>query len=201
MSYEDTDPDAETVRPKRLRSLVTRGSRPVLVDEYDEETGEWRKRVKMSRTKFTEKAKGVFLNEYAKHGRMTEAAAASGVTPQTVRSHMETDEEFAEGVVIADEDYTDKLIAHHQNLLFNGIEKHKFDKNGNLIETSYDFPIRLIEMELKKRDDGYREKREVKMDHGGGVLFMKQESASIEQWEQLNSPDVIDAVVVEDDDK
>lgn len=179
---EDYDNGKYTMQP-RLRSLISRGSKPVKVEIQDEVTGEWRTVIRMSRDKFDDKAKEIFLLEYAKWGRMGESAAAAGVTPGTVRRHMEEDEEFAEAFYLQEQEYQDKLISHHQNLVFNGVEKNRYDKDGNLIETSYDYPIRLIELELKKHDKGYRDKQEVAINHTGGVLVAPAEMTSIDDWE------------------
>lgn len=153
----------------------------------------------MSRVKFTDEAKGVFLNEYRKWGRMTDSAHAAGVSPQTVRKHMEDDEDFGEAVMHAADEYKDKLISHQQNLVFNGTLKENYDRNGNLVSREQIFPIRLIELELKKHDDGYREKKEIEMTHKtGGVLLAPGESGSVDDWEKrwANAKDVtpMDAV-------
>ena len=52
-----------------------------------------------------------------------------------------------------------------------------------MIARTTEYPIRLIELELKKHDEGYRDKREVKMEHSGGVLIAPSETPSIEDWE------------------
>lgn len=180
---EDYDEGKYSMQP-RLRSLISRGSKVVKREIQDPETGKWRTVIRMSRDKFDEEAKGVFLQEYAKWGRMGEAAAAAGVTPGTVRRHMEEDEDFAEAFYVQEEEYREKLIGHHQNLVFNGVEKNRYDKDGNLIETSYDYPIRLIELELKKHDKGYRDKQEVAINHSGGVLVAPAETQDIDDWEK-----------------
>ena len=181
---EQTERDEQfRIRPQ-IRSLISRGSKVVRRDEYDEVTGEWRSVVRMSRTKFDDRAKEIFLREFAKWGRMGEAASAAGVSTQTVRHHMEEDEDFAEALMMQEEEYRDKLISHHQNLLFNGVEKRRYDKEGNLIEETREYPIRLIELELKKHDEGYREKREFKVEHNGGVLVTPAEMGTVDEWEQ-----------------
>ena len=168
---------------KRPRSLISRGSRIVQEDVFDEESGEWKTIVKMSRHKFDDRAKGVFLEEYRKWGRMGESAAAAGVSPQTVRKALKEDEDFAEAMVMAEHDYRDKLIGHQQNLVFNGQLKKTYDRNGNLVSEERVYPIRLIELELKKHDSGYRDKQEVDINHSGGVLVAPAEMPSIEDWE------------------
>ena len=168
---------------ERPRSLVSRGSKPIKVDIKDEVTGEWRTVIRMSRNKFDDKAKEIFLLEYAKWGRMGESAAAAGVSTQTVRHHMEEDEDFAEAFYLQEQEYQDKLIGHHQNLLFNGTTKKSYDRNGNLVSEETIYPIRLIELELKKHDEGYRDKREIKHNVSGGVLLAPAEMESIDDWE------------------
>lgn len=181
--YADDYDNAHRVRP-RLRSLISRGSKPVKQEIFDEDTGEWRTVVRMSRTKFDDEAKARFLAVYARWGRMGEAASAAGVSSQTVRKALEEDEDFAEAMLIQEEEYKEKLIAHHQDLVFNGVEKNRYDKDGNLIETSRDYPIRLIELELKKHDKAYRDKQELEINHKGGVLVAPAEVGSVDDWEK-----------------
>lgn len=169
-------------RPK-LRSVLSRGSKVVTERRYNEATGEWREIIKLSRIKFDDMAKDIFLAEYAKWGSMGEAAAAAGVTTGTVRRHIDEDEDFAEALIVQEEEYRDKLIAHHQNLLFNGTIKESFDRNGMLISRETVYPIRLIELELKKHDKGYRDKQEIAINHTGGVIVAPAEVVDIDDWE------------------
>lgn len=168
---------------ERPRSLLTRGSRPIVV-EYQDSDGNWRTRIKMSRLKFDDKAKEVFLDEFRKWGRMGESAAKVGVCTGTVRRHMEEDEDFAQAVLACEEEYREKLIGHHQDLVFNGQEKIHYDRNGNIVSRETIYPIRLIELELKKHDSGYRDKQEVAINHSGGVLVAPAEMSSIDDWEK-----------------
>lgn len=200
--YKEKYDNGEIVTRPRLRSLISRGSKAVKVEIQDPDTGEWRSQIRMSRLKFDDEAKGIFLREYAKWGRMGESAAAAGVTPQTVRHHMEEDEEFANAVMIQEQEYKDKLIGHHQDLVFNGVEKKNYDRNGNLVSETREYPIRLIELELKKHDKGYRDKQEVEVNHTGGVLVAPAETASVDDWEKRFSAakDVSPAPKMIDDD-
>jgi len=175
--------DNEFRAKKTPRSLLARGSHAIRVTEQDPETGEWRTYVKMSRRKMTDEVKARFLDEYRKWGRMGESAAAAGVSKQTIRKALEDDEDFAEAVMACEEEYKDKLIAHHQNLVFNGTEKVGYDRNGQVISRETIYPIRLIELELKKNDKGYREKIEQEVTHKGGVLVAPAEMKTIDDWE------------------
>lgn len=174
---------AENQERPQLRSVISRGSKVVTESRYDEATGEWREIVRMSRIKFDDKSKDIFLKEFAKWGSMGEAAAAAGVTTGTVRRHIDEDEDFAEALLVQEEEYRDKLISHHQNLLFNGTLKEHYDRNGMLVSRETIYPIRLIEMELKKHDKGYRDKHEIAVNHSGGVLIAPAEVVDIDDWE------------------
>jgi len=180
--YTDEHYDRIQVR-QRPRSLLARGSKPIVVEEWDEETGDWRRRIKMSRKLLDEAGKGRFLEVYRKWGRMGEAAAAVPCSTQVVRKEIAEDEEFAEAVLMAEEEYREKLIGHHQDLVFNGTIKKSYDRNGNIVSEETIYPIRLIELELKKHDPGYREKQEISHKHSGGVLIAPAEMGTIDDWE------------------
>ena len=181
--YTEDTYDRNNVR-QRPKSLLTRGSKPIVVEEWDEEIGDWRRQIKMSRIKFGDVEKGIFLETFRKWGRMGEAAAAAGVTTATVRTHIKDDEDFAEAVLLAEDEYREKLVGHHQDLVFNGTIKKSYDRNGNLVSEETIYPIRLIELELKKHDSGYREKQEISHQHSGGVLVAPAEMGSIDDWQK-----------------
>lgn len=153
------------------------------VANRQDENGNWRAVVVRSRTKFNEHTKGIFLREYAKHGIMGKAAKASGVTSQTVHNHLKSDEEFAEACLAAQDEYQAKFLDHFQDLVFNGVEKRTYDRMGNLVSEETQYPIRLIEMEAKKVDKSYTDKREVDVTVSGGVLVAPADVGSIEDWE------------------
>lgn len=148
--------------------------------------------IKLQKTKFDDDAKARFIEEYRKHARTGDAARAAGVTTLTVNRHISDDQEFAEACLAAENEYRDRLIKHHQDIVFNGTVKRTFDKNGNLIAEETVYNTRLIELELKKHDEGYRDKREVKMDHSGGVLIAPAQMESIDDWEDKFSGQTID---------
>lgn len=184
-AFDEDSTDGSFRLRKAPRSLLSRGSVAIREQVQDPKTGDWRTVVRFSRRKFdNDWAKQVFLETYQKWGRIGEAAAAAGVSTQTVRKACEEDEEFAEALMMAEEAYREKLIAHHQDLVFNGTEKISYDRNGNVIGREQIFPIRLIELELKKHDKGYRDKQEVDITHKGGVLVAPAEMGTIDDWEK-----------------
>ena len=175
----------------RPPSILAKGSEVVRIEEQDED-GEWRSVIKMQRITFNESRKGRFLEEYRKWGRMGDAAAAAGVTTVTVRKAISKDEEFAEAVLAAENDYQSRVISHHQDLIFNGTQKDHYDRNGQLVSSETIYPIRLIELELKKVDSAYRERQEIAVNHSGGVLVAPAEMKSIADWEDRFAQKPID---------
>lgn len=201
-AFDEDSVDGSFRRRASPRSLLSRGSVAIREQVQDPKTGDWRTVVRFSRRKFdNDWAKQIFLETYQKWGRIGEAAAAAGVSTQTVRKACEDDEEFAEAVMMAEEAYHEKLIAHHQDLVFNGTEKVSYDRNGNVVSREQIFPIRLIELELKKHDKGYREKQEVDITHKGGVLVAPAEMGSIDDWEKrFQKAKVISPPIEEEED-
>lgn len=156
---------------------------------YQDEDGNWRVKIVAQREKFDDESKQIFLREYAKHARMSTSAQAAGVTPHTVRKHLDKDPDFAEACLAAEHTYRDRLIEHHQDLVFEGTTKVTYDRQGNIVSEEKIYPVRLIELELKKHDEGYRDKREVDMKVSGGVLVAPADVGSIEDWEAKFSED------------
>ena len=152
------------------------------IEQYFDDNGSWRLRV-VTGTKFDEVRRGIFLRELAEHGRKSTAAMAAGVSVPTANWAIKNEPDFNEAVAHCQLIYKDRVVAHHQDLLFNGIEKCRYDNKGNIIETTREYPIRLIELELKKVNDGYRDKREINMNVSGGVLVAPA-GLTIEEWEK-----------------
>lgn len=152
------------------------------IEEYFDDNGNWRLRMTTG-TKFDEIRRGIFLREMAEHGRKSTAAMAAGVSVTTANWAIKNEPEFSEAMAHCQLIYHDRIVAHHQDLLFNGVEKRRYDNKGTIIEITREYPIRLIELELKKHDDGYRDKREINMNVSGGVLIAPA-GLTIEEWEK-----------------
>lgn len=152
--------------------------------QYQDSEGNWRVKLSEARTGIREaRRQGVYLSELAKHGRVRDAAYVAGVSRQTVRQLRDTDSDFDEACVEAMQTYADRVVAHHQKLLFEGQERVTYDRQGKIQSTEVIYPIRLIELELKKHDEGYRDKREVDLKVSGGVLIAPADAPTIDDWE------------------
>ena len=149
----------------------------------------WRKSISRGRIKFDDDAKQRYLDHYSEYGRKGQAAKCAGVHSHTVIEHMEMDPDFQMAVEEARGAYRDKVMEHAQTLIFEGVEVKRYTARGELIETRKEYPIRLIELELKRVEPGYREKQTLDLNTKGGVMVAPAEISPedwIKQQEELN---------------
>lgn len=143
----------------------------------------WREKLQQSRIKFDDAMKERYLEALRQHnGLKTPAAAAVGVSLQTVNNHLENDPDFQEAHAAVHDEWKDTFVAHHQNLALNGNVVRKYNKDGDLIEEKTEYPIRLIELELKKVEPGYRDKQQLDINHSGGGVLVAPADMSPEDW-------------------
>lgn len=184
----------------RKKSLAGAPTKLSVVEVEDPETGEISYKLVSTRYKFGDEEKLIVYKELCNHGRIGTAARAAGVTIKTVKNHVKKDIAFADMIAEATETYKDKLINHHQKLVFEGTTKKHYDRNGKLVSEETIYPIPLIQMELRKHDDGYRDKREVALNVRGGVLIAPSETKSIDDWEAkfgAKGAEIIDGSIAE----
>ena len=174
------------------RLPVRPGNSKMVAVEERMPDGTWRVRIKAQAGKFDDEAKGRFIEHYAQTGRKNDSAAVAGVTVKTVWEHYDKDQDFAAAVMAAEEAYRDRVIAHVQKLSFEGTIKETFDRNGNVVSRETVYPIPLIQMEARRVEEGYRDKREMDVKMSGGVLIAPATVASIDEWEEKFGGKTID---------
>lgn len=189
--FDDGVPEFIIEREKRFRCRP----QTKFIEEYVDKAGVTRKRVRLTKKGiFDDRQKLRFLSIYSKTNRMKDSAEAVGVSPHTVREHIKVDVEFGEAVVEAEQAYRDHVVALIQDLAFNGTEKVNYDRNGNVISTEKIYPIKLIEMEAKRVEPGYRDRQDLTINHTGGVLVAPSSLGSIEEWEKkFGQKQIVDA--------
>jgi hypothetical protein len=189
--FADGVPEFIIERERRFRCKP----QTTYLEEYVDLAGVTRKRVRLTKKGiFDDRQKLRFLSIYSKTNRMMDSAEAVGVSPKTIREHIKTDEEFGQAVMEAEQAYRDHVVALIQDLAFNGTEKVNYDRSGNVISTEKIYPIRLIEMEAKRVEPGYRDKQDLHIGITGGVLVAPSSLGSIEEWEKkFGQQKVIDA--------
>lgn len=142
----------------------------------------WRDKLEATRIKFDDEQKIVYANALAGHGLKGRSAQTAGVCMQTVRKHLENDPDFAELVEEALETYRDKFVDHLTTLAYDGVLVKKYNKEGELIEERIDYPIRLIELEAKRVEPGYRDKQQIDINTGNTGVLLAPADKTPEQW-------------------
>ena len=175
----------------RPTDLIARApNRNMTITEYVDSEGVTRYKLLPTAAKLDDALKEAICAELADHGRLGTACRKNNISMTTVRKHITKDPDFGRMVMEATEAYKDRLITHHQNLVFEGTTKINYDRNGNIVSEEKVYPVRLIELELKKHDEGYRDKKEVNMNVKGGVLVAPSEM-SMDEWEKrFSSPEL-----------
>ena len=159
-------------------------------------------KIRSSLGSFTPDLYDEFLGEYEHHGRLKTAAIAVGVSANAVRRVILKDQAFAEACLEAEDEYRMRVIEHVQNLVFEGTTKESYDRNGNLVSTEQVYPIPLIQMEARRVEEGYRDKRDVNMNVSGGVLVAPAEVKSIDDWsKKFGDGEVIEGEAVDISEK
>ena len=171
-----------TKKIKKASAKRKRASTTGKVKNVEADQSNWRKKLQQSRLKFDDKQKLIYLEEYAQHGRKGDSARAAGVCLETVRKHMQNDEEFTLAREEAFEVYKDKYIGTVvQDQSLNGVERKFFDKDGNLTKVELVFATNIQAMELKRLDPDYRDKGSLELSgYGGGVLRVEPDQTEEE---------------------
>lgn len=135
--------------------------------------------------RFTDAAKDRALAAFAQSGVKYLAAAAAGVSGETVRQHLRTDEVFAEAWEDAYGEYQARLVAEIHRRGVEGtlepvIGRVGKDEDG-VITYVRRYSDRLLEFEAKRHMPEYRDKQQVDMNVTGGVLVVHTGGGAVGQ--------------------
>jgi len=99
---------------------------------------------------FDAERKAAFVLAYERTGEKKAAAAAVGVTRQTIYNHLETDPAFREACEAARGRLLESCIATLKKLAIDGVEKTTFDKDGNKVSVTRVYSERMLLAWLKR---------------------------------------------------
>jgi hypothetical protein len=127
-----------------------------------------------------------FCEEYEKHNLVTKAAKAAGVSPSTVRLYLKTNPMFEEMVLEAKQVYRDKIVETVYERAVTGIEEPIIGGMGRDQVVAYKriYSDRLLELEARRVEHGYRDKGGVEINTGGGVLVVQAGNMDEGDWEK-----------------
>lgn len=113
-----------------------------------------------------------FLAALEQEGLVNVACKAAGIARSTAYLHREQDEAFAAAWQEVEDAVTDELELEARRRAKEGVESHKYDKDGNLLWTETKYSDTLLIFLLKaRRPHVYRDN--VKVEHtgaGGGPV-------------------------------
>lgn len=157
----------------------------------------WKDTWKVNRRKaykFDDLAKGRFLHVLGQTDRFGHAAAAAGISEGRAYEVIREDEEFAEAVSDARNQHRDKVMREVQRRAIEGVVEPIIggkDKN-EVVGYKRIFSDSLLTMEARRANPDYREKKEVDLNHGGGVVAFPATMTpeELEEWaESYEYPD------------
>jgi len=125
-------------------------------------TASWRKKLQMSKVKFDDKAKGIFLEHYSRTSRLNHAAAAAGVCPNTVNTHRKNDPDFDAACEVARGLYNDDIHALAMKVA-NGVREPIFggEFKDQVVGYKTVYHPGIIMQEQKRCNPEYRDKQEI----------------------------------------
>ena len=132
----------------------------------------WRVKLQQSRIKFDDDQKQVYLVELAKHGLKGRSARAAGVSNQTVRDHMENDEEFATNYEEALEEYRDLLADEVRRRGADGWLEPVYNKDGRVFEPLMDLDKGVVAYHNKNNEMAWFPSREAASEEGHDRVVM-----------------------------
>jgi hypothetical protein len=127
-----------------------------------------------------------FCEEFSKHNLLTKAAKAADISPTTVRKYLKINPMFEEMVLEAKAIYRDKIVETVYERAVTGIEEPIIGGMGRDQVVAYKrvFSDRLLELEAKRVEHGYRDKGGVEINTGGGVLVVQAGNMDEGDWEK-----------------
>ena len=145
-----------------------------------------KKKYKRDPYKFTLKVQLSFCEHLAILGRVTHAARACGISPLTVKATEKSNLEFAEMVGLANQEYRDKVAQEVYRRAVEGWEVPIIGgrEKDHIVAYERRFSDRLLELEAKRVDSGYREKQSLNIGQSGGVIVINASPTEKEPWRE-----------------
>jgi len=123
-----------------------------------------------------------FLKNYAKTGRINQAAAVAGVCVNTIGNLRKSSPEFMALFMEADEKYCESIEAEIERRAMRGVEEPVW-QGGQEVGRKRKYSDKLLIAHAKSRMSKYRDKLEAEVTHKGAVLAIPMTSTSEEEFE------------------
>lgn len=142
----------------------------------------WREKVQLSRLKFDDIQKKIYLAALTETGLKGVACAEAGVSDNTVTKHMADDPDFAEAREMAITAYRDTISAIVHHLAVNGAKTRFLDAEGKMTSEKVEPCLRMIEMEAKRVNPEYRDKQTIDVNTNGGGVLIAPDDQTPDEW-------------------
>jgi len=147
--------------------------------------------------KFDADARHRFLQYYALTGQIQKSAREIGISPATVRRVAKQDPAFKEAMEEAKQDFVEAMEREVVRRAVMGVDEPVFQQ-GEQVGEVRKYSDALLMMLMKKLDPTYKEKHQIDVSLGGGILAVPAQEAE-DEWEKRNSIDADYAVVDEEE--
>jgi hypothetical protein len=127
-----------------------------------------------------------FCEEFAKHGRKKQSADVAGVSIATIQRYLSADPIFKDMFAEAQATYRDHVAEEVYRRGVTGIEKPIIGGQFRDEIICYEkvYSDRLLELEAKRVDPGYRDRGNIDIAvKEGGVLVIANNKTSLDDWE------------------
>lgn len=137
-------------------------------------------------TKFDLDRMEVFCAEFAKHSRMTVAAKAVGIHVGTAHSMLKSNPLFAAMLDEAKAIYKDRILEAVYQRAVEGIDEPIIGgvNRDSIVAYKKVYSDRLLELEAKRVEPGYRDRAGVEINTGKGVLVVQGSGMSEADWNE-----------------
>lgn len=166
----------------------------------------WRNKLQLSRLKFDDSKKDIYIAALADRGKKGMAAEAAGVCLHLVRDHMKNDPDFGEAVENAINTYDDKISEEVRRRGHDGYLEPVYQKGMQALvsvvdpetgEILYDentgkprmklayirkYSDRMLELEAKRVNPGYRDKQTIDLNSAGTGVLVAPADMTPEAW-------------------
>ena len=133
-------------------------------------------------TKFDADRRLAFLRALSLTGQLNKSATAVGVSPSTVRKLQKADPDFADAYQEALDEYREWVEREVVRRAVEGWDEPVFQKGEQVGEVRKHSDA-LLMMLMKKLDPAYKEKHQVDVNIGGGILAVPA-AESVDEWER-----------------
>lgn len=180
---------------KQMEHQLETGSKEIAFYEPEKPAKRKKQQKKRDPYIFTVKLQQEFCQHLAILGRYSHAARAVGVSNTTIKFHEKNNPDFGEMVAEAQQEYRDRIAAEVYRRAVEGWDVPIVGGQwkDKVVAHERKYSDRLLEMEAKRVDPGYREKQTLNVGQHGGVIVINAAPQESGAWrDKYNGAQIVD---------